>query len=166
MLVSDAMTRDVVVVSPGTAIIDAVAAANEHGIEYLPVIDAGRVVGILAASELTYSRLDFDAYGQMHAPPACIDASATAEQAIVDMDVRDVSCLLAMEGERLVGILTRGDLLRAGLPEEQVVGERRCSACGSYRHVHRRGSSGLMLCVYCGDRARPPVAGEELGVAG
>lgn len=166
MLVSDAMSREVVAVSLGTPIVDAVSVANEHGIEYLPVLDSGRVVGMLSASELAHSPLDADASGWMQAPPACIDAHALVEHAIGEMDARDVSCLLAMEGDGVVGILTRGDLLRAGLAEDQVVGERRCSACGTYRHVHRRVRDGLMLCVDCRDRSIPPLAGEELGIAG
>lgn len=166
MLVSDAMSRDVVAVSPGTAIVDAVSVASDHGIEYLPVLDGGKVLGILAASELGHSPLDVQSAGQMHTPAASIVASATLEQSLLEMNARDVSCLLVMEGERLVGIVTRGDLLRAGLSEEQVVGDRRCSACGTYRHVHRYGENGLMLCVDCRDQALPPLAGEELGVAG
>ncbi len=166
MLVSEAMSRDVIAVPPGTPIVDAVALAAENGIEYLPVVDAGRVLGILAASELMSSRLNRDVALEMHVPVAWVDAGATLEEAVYAMDESDVSCLLAMDGERLVGILTRGDLLRGGLSMEQAVGQRVCSACGSYRHVHRRGTSGLMLCVECSDKATPPRAGEELGVAG
>jgi CBS-domain-containing membrane protein len=166
MLVRDAMSRDVVAVSMGTSIADALSVASEYGIEYLPVLDAGQVAGVLSASEFVHARLDFDAAGQMHVPAVCIDPGAPLEQAVAEMNAGDVSCLLAMDGDRLVGILTRGDLLRAGLSDEQVVGERRCSACGTYRHVHRGARDGLMLCVDCRERSIPPLAGEELGVAG
>lgn len=166
MLVSEVMSRDVVTVGRGTSIVDAVALASDHGIEYLPVLESGRVVGMLSATELAHSRLDVDAAGEMHVPVACIDAGASIEEAIAEMNISDVSCLLAMEGDRVVGIVTRGDLLRAGFPEEQVVGERRCSACGTYRHVHRRQRDDLLLCVDCADLSIPPVAGDELGVPG
>lgn len=166
MQVREVMSRDVVTVSRGTAIVEAVAVASDQGVEYLPVLDSERVVGMLSATELASSRLDRDAAGQMHVPVACVDAGVSVEEAIDEMNASDVSCLLAMEGDRLVGILTRGDLLRAGFPEDLVVGERRCSACGTYRHVHRHARDDLLLCVECADRSIAPRAGDELGVAG
>ena len=44
--------------------------------------------------------------------PACVAREATLREAISSMRARRAGCVLACEGERLVGILTERDLLR------------------------------------------------------
>jgi hypothetical protein len=69
-----------------------------------------------------------------------------------------------VEGGRLVGIVTRGDLRNAGFSGEEVAGPV-CASCGSHRHVHMdTRAGGVPFCLECLDRARPPRIGEDLGV--
>jgi CBS domain-containing protein len=50
--------------------------------------------------------------------PACVSRSATLAEALASMRSRGAGCVLACEGDRLVGIMTERDVLR------KVAGER------------------------------------------
>jgi CBS domain-containing protein len=50
--VGDLMTRDVVTVSESTSLADAVTLMQAHNVKRLPVIEQGRVVGIVARADL------------------------------------------------------------------------------------------------------------------
>jgi CBS domain-containing protein len=51
-LVSDVMTKDVVTVNPGVSLREAAAIMTERWIRHLPVVERGRVVGILSQRDL------------------------------------------------------------------------------------------------------------------
>jgi len=50
--VSDMMTKDVATVAPGTSLREAAATMAERWIRHLPVVDGGRVVGVLSQRDL------------------------------------------------------------------------------------------------------------------
>jgi hypothetical protein len=84
------------------------------------------------------------------------------EKAAEIMNERAFHCLPVVAGGLVLGVLTGGDLRRAGLPEEKA--SPRCSACGTREHTVKASPSGIALCLDCVDRARPPDEYEELGV--
>ncbi len=51
-LVRDVMTRDVISVSPGDRCADCMRLMDQHGIRHLPVVDSGRVVGVISIRDL------------------------------------------------------------------------------------------------------------------
>lgn len=51
--VEDVMTRDVVTVTPGMPLDKVVSAMEAHGVKRVPVIDDGRLVGIISRADLT-----------------------------------------------------------------------------------------------------------------
>ncbi|TDE08375.1 cyclic nucleotide-binding/CBS domain-containing protein [Jiangella asiatica] len=51
--ISDVMTRDVITVSPDTHVRDAARLMAQHWIRHLPIVDAGRLVGILSQRDVT-----------------------------------------------------------------------------------------------------------------
>jgi CBS domain-containing membrane protein len=100
-----------------------------HRIRHLPVVDeAGRVIGVVSRSDLfpdgLAGALGYGAVGQqkllhviqvkdvMSQPPVIIAAGAFVWDACVAMLDRKIGCLPVVEDERLVGIVTEGDLLR------------------------------------------------------
>lgn len=71
LTVSDIMTRDVVVVTPGARIDEAARLMHQRKIGALPVVDRGRVVGIITETDIlaAFEEL-FAAKGvRAHAPP-------------------------------------------------------------------------------------------------
>jgi hypothetical protein len=82
------------------------------------------------------------------------------EEAAEIMNERAFRCLPVVAGGLILGVVTGGDLRRAGLPEEMA--SPRCGACGTHEHV--QGAPGIALCLDCVERAQPPDEFDELGV--
>ncbi|HEX6345212.1 HPP family protein [Umezawaea sp.] len=120
MLAQDIMSRPAVTVTPGVPIREAAALLASHGFTALPVVDhAQRVVGIVAEADLLRVRYGTDseslgapveevmtspAFGMPVGTPAALLAR-------VMLDDR-VRCLPIVDGSRVVGVVTRRDLVR------------------------------------------------------
>lgn len=152
MRVADVMTGEVVAVGPFTPLKEVAALLLEHGISGLPVVDdEGKVVGIVSEADILmkertrpehsplYSRLHAAdlaaeelrlsaglAAEAMSVPVIVIAADRPLTEAATLMLDNDVKRLPVVEGERLVGIVTRTDLVRAFLrPDEEIANEIR-----------------------------------------
>ena len=137
--VGDVMTRDVVSVTPDTPLKDVAAAIVERGISGLPVCDAdGAVVGVLSEADLlvkqggspersgglfawlveTASAPDLaklrarTAGEAMTAPAITVETASPVSEAARTMVSLGVNRLPVVEDGRLVGIVTRADLVR------------------------------------------------------
>jgi CBS domain-containing protein len=137
--VGDVMTRDVVSVTPETPLKDVAAVLVARGISGLPVCDAdGAVVGVLSEADLlvkqggspersgglfawlveTASAPDLvklrahTAGEAMTAPAITVEAASPVSEAARTMVSLGVNRLPVVEDGRLVGIVTRADLVR------------------------------------------------------
>lgn len=143
MNVRELMTTEVVVARPDTPLKEVARLLVEHRIGGIPVVDeAGRVVGVVseadfllketAAQEVPRRRVlgwllsgsrERDAEQQrlhavtageaMTSPAAAIAADRPINEAARIMTERRINRLPVVEGEQLVGIITRADLVRA-----------------------------------------------------
>lgn len=131
MLVRSRMTQNVLTVTPSTALGDALQIVREHAIRHLPVVEDGRLVGLVSDRDL-----------RLAAPPAWASDTdyATLRSTFEDKKVSDVmtahaivstteitpieeasrlmyehriGCLPVMRNDELVGILTETDVMRA-----------------------------------------------------
>lgn len=138
----DVMQRDLITVTPDTALDDAVHLMVTHRISGLPVVDAsGEVVGILTEGDLLRrSELRTEAtvpawigwltgqgraareYVREHArkvgelmtvPVITVTAQTELGEVVALMESRRVKRVPVLQQGRLVGILTRSDLMRA-----------------------------------------------------
>ncbi|MFD8266917.1 CBS domain-containing protein [Streptomyces althioticus] len=127
------MTTDVVTVAHGTPLEDVVRALAEHPVGGLPVTDdEDRVIGVVSTSDLARPRprpwwallfSGMPGLGRartvgdvMTAPAVTVGARATVTEASWLMTGHGVERLPVVdEEERIVGVVTRGDLLRAVL---------------------------------------------------
>lgn len=155
MRVRDLMTTDVLTIGPEAPIRDVAAILVEHRISGLPVCDIeGHVLGVVSEGDILYKEHDpreahtggplgwivdgspnFVGYRKaaaltsgkaMTAPAVTIEPNATVADAARLMSERRVNRLPVVEEGRLVGIVTRADLVRAFVrSDEEIVAEIR-----------------------------------------
>lgn len=113
------MTREVVTVSPGATVADALDLIRTHDIRHLPVVDGGRMVGIVTDRDL---RLALEPDGRpagasvedvMTRSPIEVAPGTPIESAAALLSEHRIGCLPVVEDGVLVGILTESDVLRA-----------------------------------------------------
>jgi len=143
MKVREIMTADVVTVGPSMPLREVAQVVSEHGISGVPVVDAsGQLIGVISegdflvkergrptrpqsaldrffgrrTNEADDRRLSAQTAGQaMSAPPVTIDADRSIREAAAMMIDHAINRLPVMSDGRLVGIVTRADLVRAYL---------------------------------------------------
>jgi predicted transcriptional regulator len=79
----------------------------------MPVLDSGRLVGILSAHDLERFRGCFESVpvsAAMTAHPITISFSASLEQAAALLSKHSIDALPVLDGGKLIGIITAGDL--------------------------------------------------------
>ncbi len=122
MLVRDIMTVPVVSISPEVTLQDAYRTMQEKGIRHLPVVEGGRLAGVITDRDLRLatstlapapfspgSRVD----GSMCRAVETADPMDPVEEAARKMRVKKIGCLPVVDDGRLVGIITGLDLLDA-----------------------------------------------------
>ena len=125
LLVSDAMSREIVTLSPDETAATALALCRERRIRHLPVLQGGRLVGIVSDRDL---RSSTPALGDpdraaalqrilvedvMDHEVVTADPEDPIEQAANTMRERKIGCLPVLEGDELVGIITASDVIEA-----------------------------------------------------
>lgn len=126
------MSRPVHTVEPGAPVEDAAAAMAARAVTALPVVDgAGSLVGIVSEGDLLWQRVPVDPTAQLNRSPAApairpgrvadvmsrspvttrpdVDLAEVAET----MLMYDVRSMPVLDGDTLVGIVSRRDILRA-----------------------------------------------------
>lgn len=113
------MTREVVTVEPGTSVPDALERARSAKIRHLPVVDGGRVVGVVTDRDLRLAIAredmpdDATVSDAMTAPAITTSPETPVEDAAAVLIRNRIGCLPVVEDGELVGILSESDLLRA-----------------------------------------------------
>jgi len=128
---ADAMTPDPLTVTPRTSVAAALRLARDNGIGHLPVVERGRILGVVRPERLlaltpseatTLSRHELhDALARLTVeravePALTLPAGTPLGEAARHLLDRAATGALVVEGDRLVGILTHSDLLRALIP--------------------------------------------------
>ena len=120
--------RKVWTVSPATSVFDALQVMAEKDVGALLVVNGKTLVGVF--SERDYARKvilhgksskDIQVSEIMSSPPIFIEPDETIEQGLALMSAKHVRHLPVMENNRLVGIVTIGDLVKSLIVEQKVV---------------------------------------------
>ena len=126
MLIRDTMTTNVVTIPSNTSISDAKRIMEAHKFQRLPVVDKGKLVGIVTARrlesvspskassltvwELTYLLHSTPVKDIMEKNVITVTPETTAEEAVALAQSKKVGSLVVLEDNRVVGILTTNDL--------------------------------------------------------
>ena len=125
MHVRDIMTTNVVSVASNTSVTDAGELMRVHKIERLPIVDKGKLIGIvtkdkllrvspspatsLSVHELTYLLSKMTVKDVMNKDVVTGSPDMTVESAIALAQGRKVGCLPVLENDKVVGIVTTND---------------------------------------------------------
>lgn len=125
LLVRDSMTREVVTVAPEMTAAGALALCRERRIRHLPVLEDGRLVGMVSDRDLRSATPALgdparaEALGKIRVSDAMSREISTAhpddpiEQAANAMREKRIGCLPVVEDDELVGIITASDVMDA-----------------------------------------------------
>ncbi len=129
MLIKDWMTTDPITVGPDTSVMKASQLMKENNVRRLPVLDdSGKLVGIVSdrdlkeaspskattldVHELYYLLSELKVKDIMSRKVVTVPPNATVEKAAVIMLEHKITGLPVLEGGKLVGILSQGDVFR------------------------------------------------------
>ena len=153
--VRDLMTGDVVTVHPTATIKDVAKLLVEHRISGMPVVDdSGRVVGVVSEGDLIFKEqapdsaerrplarifgdspatraqlakaLALTAGDAMTAPAITVNADSLVTEAAATMTRDRVNRLPVVEGDVLVGLVSRADVVRAFVRTDEELAEAIC----------------------------------------
>ncbi|MBI3128045.1 MAG: CBS domain-containing protein [Candidatus Tectomicrobia bacterium] len=155
--VADRMTRNPVTCSPDTLVYDAQAMMREGGFGRLPVVEEGRLVGIISDRDVRGVLLPPDVpkglkdrfdlllvrrvKDVMTREPITIGPDASLEQAADLLRANKLGAIPVVEGGWLAGIITRGDVLGGFL---DAVGKGRGALRFSLKASRRPGEGGIV----------------------
>lgn len=131
MSIKDFMTTEVITVSPQTPIFDAVDLMKHHQIHRLPVIEDGKLVGLitegviqgampskvtsLSVYEVNYLLNKTNVKDIMIKQVETIGPDALLEDGIVKMRSNNIGVLPVVEADKVIGIITNNDIFDAFL---------------------------------------------------
>jgi CBS domain-containing protein len=151
----DIMSRRLVAASPGSTALEARSLCQAEATTHILVMEACDLVGTLCTCDLFSARPRDRVSWLMSTHVITIDPDTSIESVAKLMRHTGVGFLPVASKGQVLGVVTRGDLKRIGLPLE-LTGPI-CSSCGSHHHV--RPSIGYVeprLCCECADRSHPP----------
>jgi len=110
--VGQLMGSPVITVAPTETVAAAVERLREHDIGGLPVVERGRLVGMVTIRDLL-GRPPYRPVREVMSPSVVtVPPSEPVTTAYAMMDAHGVGRLAVVEGDTLVGVVTRADLLR------------------------------------------------------
>jgi CBS domain-containing protein len=111
---------EVVSVTRGTAVSEAVALLADRRIGAVPVVDGEAVIGIMSERDVIYNLrnhgaqiLDWPVEKVMTAPVHTVEPGSTLLGALAMMTQRRVRHLPVVESNRMIGLVSIGDLVKA-----------------------------------------------------
>ncbi len=144
MLVSDVMSTNVVTIPSHTSLTEARRILDAHHFRRLPVVDRGKLVGIvtkdaldkigflqpasLSMHDISYLLSNAPVKEVMQRDVVTVSPSASVEEAVALAQTKRVGALVVVDGEKVVGVTTTNDffykllnpLLGIGMPGSRI----------------------------------------------
>lgn len=152
VIVSQLMHQPVVTVGPGARVDEVMALAQSKAVHHIPIVKAGRLLGIVCTCDLTGARPDSPALQLARRNVITAQPDCSADEAARLMMTNAVGSLVISNRDGLWGIVTRKDLMRSDAKLANLLKEVHCAACQAEQHL-RPGPGETLLCVNCLERA-------------
>jgi predicted transcriptional regulator len=150
------MASALTTVGPDTPAGRADEIARGADVRHLLVLDQGHVAGVICRCDLVDAAPDRPVGELACSEIFAIASNGTIGDAATAMRSLGIGILPVLSGELLVGVITRGDLRRCGVPEA-LLGAHHCCACGSHHGVREvREGAMIEFCLDCYERASDP----------
>jgi CBS domain-containing protein len=129
--VLDSKGRDVLSIRPDTSIYEAVTLMAERGVGALLVMEGDRLVGLVGERDCAWkviledrSPRETDVKQIMTKNILCVDPEQTVEGGMALMTDKRIRHLPVVNGDRVEGIISIGDLVKAIIADQQFVIEQ------------------------------------------
>jgi PAS domain S-box-containing protein len=113
--VAEVMSSPVESVSPNLSVLEASEIMERGCIKRLPVLEDGRLIGIVTQTDLVRTMTSYGVWRDvaeiMSKNVASTHRKAAVSKAAELMTSRNISCVVVLEGEEAVGVLTERDIL-------------------------------------------------------
>jgi len=123
-IIASRRARDIVCCAPSLSVREALGLLASKRIGALPVTQNDQVVGIFSERDVIYrlaaegaACLDHAVADVMTAPPITVDPSTKVDEALDLMTRRRIRHLPVIEGGRMVGFISIGDLVKSRIDE-------------------------------------------------
>lgn len=163
-MVSELMRQPVVTVGPGATVDEVTTLAKDRKIHHVPIVQHGKVLGIVCTCDLAGARPDLRALqlARRNVIAAQPDSSVTDVARL--MTDNAVGSVLISNRDGLWGIVTRDDLAHSSAELAGLLAGARCAACHTTHHL-RQSAGETLLCAACAERASATHWFEEGGGA-
>ena len=129
--VLDSKGRDVLSIAPDTSIYEAVTIMAERGVGALLVMEGDRLVGLVGERDCAWkvimedrSPRETDVKKIMAKNILCIQPEQTVEEGMALMTDKKIRHIPVVNGDRVEGIISIGDLVKAIIADQQFVIEQ------------------------------------------
>ena len=148
--VRDLMTPAAALVSvePHLSRAEAEEVAIRNDTRHLLVSVGDDVIGIACRCDLAAGDDDATVGALAAADPWCVGPETALGEVARLFREEGIGLALVVDGHRLVGLVSRGDLRRSGCPED-LLGARYCCACRSAHGVVEHPELGVDFCIDC-----------------
>jgi acetoin utilization protein AcuB len=160
--VSEHMSLPVVTIAPDARAGDVLALAHTKGVHHFPIVEQGKLVGIVCTCDLQELGADAKVLQVAWRHVITLGPEAPASDAARLMALHGVGSIVISDAGGVRGIVTRAKLIGADPELDRLLLEARCVACGARSHL-RPGPHGQCLCQSCHARAKD---GAELDIGG
>ena len=129
--VLDSKGRDILSIAPDTSIYEAVTLMAERGVGALLVMEGDRLVGLVGERDCAWkviledlSPRETDVKEIMTKNVLCVEPGQTVEEGMALMTDKRIRHLPVIYGDRVEGIISIGDLVKAIITDQQIVIEQ------------------------------------------
>jgi CBS-domain-containing membrane protein len=148
----EVMSMPVMAIGPESRAEEVLALARSEGVHHFPIVEAGRLVGIVCTCDLEDLQPEVSAVQVAWRHVITLPPQGSLTDAARLMTMHGVGSIVIVDDEGVCGIVTREDLVRADPELDSLLSEACCAACGVRRHL-RPGPDGQCLCRSCQARA-------------
>ncbi len=150
-MVSELMRQPVVTVGPGASVEEVRALADSQGIHHVPIVQRGRLLGVVCTCDLRDARPDLRVLQLARRNVVTAEPNVSARVVAKLMRDQAVGSVLISNRDGLWGIVTRSDLAEADAELAGLLATLECAACHATHHL-RSSDGATLLCVACAER--------------